>query len=708
MRLGWAVGEPLVVEEETLNRLVLNRIRVLVLLPFGLKCPGSIKVVSGSRSFPVSVREDSTPINPAGISWRLGIDDRFVSDSSFLDHNEDRHGMNEGDRMVGGNVSVLKKGGEVALKTLINNSDAELDNLIQTNMDLACEKDMGHYNHDVEDSLDRPITANEYPKSIISKGKGILSKKQSQKIVGPIVHNGKIVLDKRLEYGYERVGEGDDSDSSSNDDRIAGQTSHFPIVGGEPSIVSSSQLKGGNNIIDLDIGAGKKRNCYTKKNGALVAINQDTTVGRNTGNLEEQRGNNLEVIADPINALEARISSPDISVSHISETQFQNMLSEVEEPESTDMRLQSKKQLRKNAYKSRVVRSQSMKHCRRSQMKGKNGSGRSRVSVLRKRWNLEEEVSKVIEKGKSLGYFNLSNSGKDGGGISAGGRMVNSGAWSLSEEVAKILETGKVMRFDYNGLGLLPSVDPHSFQTKDVGVRPIPRSHHAGMEKATSSQCLQTGLLAAKAKLGLIEKRNNKAARKIKMIGVSAKGKKKWVGKKKEKVFGWFVHNGNLNIDKTQCLVRGGTTNSEESSSSSEDSLGITFFKDSFKSKGECSNRHANQVQFLNRGDGLSDGPPKPKRFSFPSLSNSPDSCQSKDIGLELCVDLGLVEVSSSKLLSHNHLKPILEDVDEEICISSEVGDEEVRVREEVLEMIDKEANLESCCPIRLLKRKGN
>ncbi|KAK0602975.1 hypothetical protein LWI29_000066 [Acer saccharum] len=243
MRLGWAVGEPLVVEEETLNKLVLNRGRVLVLLPFGLKCPGSIKVVSGSRSFPVSVREDSTPINPAWISWRLGIDDIFVSDSSFPDHNEDRHGMNEGDRMVGGNVSVLKKGGEVALKTLINNSDAELDNLIQTNMDLARENDMGHYNHDVEDSLDRPITANEYPKSIISKGKGILSKKQSQKIVGPIVHNGKIVLDKRLEYGYERVGEGDDSDSSSNDDRIIGQTSHFPIMGEEPSIVSSSQLK---------------------------------------------------------------------------------------------------------------------------------------------------------------------------------------------------------------------------------------------------------------------------------------------------------------------------------------------------------------------------------------------------------------------------------------------------------------------------------
>ncbi|KAK3198031.1 hypothetical protein Dsin_021446 [Dipteronia sinensis] len=288
MRLGWAVGEPLVVEEETLNRSVLNSGRVLVLLPF------------------------------------------------------DSHGMSEGERLFGGNVSVLKKGGEVALKTLSNNSGAELDNLNKMNVDLAREKD-------VEDSLDRPI--------IISKGKGIVLKYQSRNIVGPKVNNGKIVLDKRLENGYERIGEGDDSDSSSNYDRIAGQSSHFPIVREEPSIVNSSQLKGGQIIIDLGIEERKKRNCYTKKNGVLVAINQDTIVGRNFDNLEEQRGNNLEVIAEPINALEDKISSPAISVSHISETLSQNLPSEVEEPENTVIRLQSKKLSRKDVDKSRAVRS---------------------------------------------------------------------------------------------------------------------------------------------------------------------------------------------------------------------------------------------------------------------------------------------------------------------------------------------------------------
>ncbi|KAK4856707.1 hypothetical protein QYF36_020332 [Acer negundo] len=142
------------------------------------------------------------------MSWMLGIDDRFVGDSSFSDHIEDGNGIVEGDRLDAGNVSVLKNGGKVALKSLTSNFDAELDNLIQSNMDLAGELDLGHSDPYAEDLHD-------------------------------------LVLDKRLKDGYERVGDGDDSDSSSNDDRIVGQFSHFPIMGREHSIVNSRQLKGG-------------------------------------------------------------------------------------------------------------------------------------------------------------------------------------------------------------------------------------------------------------------------------------------------------------------------------------------------------------------------------------------------------------------------------------------------------------------------------
>ena len=76
------------------------------------------------------------------------------------------------------------------------------------------------------------------------------------------------------------------------------------------------------------------------------------------------------------------------------------------------------------------------------------------------------------------------------------------------------------------GLVMVPGVDFQNFQTMEAGVMPIIRTHQVGMEKTTSSQFLQTGLLASKAKLALIEKRKLKAARKIKIIGVSEKGKK--------------------------------------------------------------------------------------------------------------------------------------------------------------------------------------
>ncbi|KAK0599317.1 hypothetical protein LWI29_004218 [Acer saccharum] len=68
----------------------------------------------------------------------------------------------------------------------------------------------------------------------------------------------------------------------------------------------------------------------------------------------------------------------------------------------------------------------------------------------------------------------------------------------------------------------------------------IPITHQARVEKATPSQNFQTGKLATKAKSGLKGKRklfggklnrgtSEKAARMLKLISVSAKGKKQWV-----------------------------------------------------------------------------------------------------------------------------------------------------------------------------------
>ncbi|KAK1553710.1 hypothetical protein Q3G72_002440 [Acer saccharum] len=58
MKLGWAIGEPLLVEKETLSRDVLFKGRILSLIPNGRSCPSIIKVEIGRNSFSVSVREN--------------------------------------------------------------------------------------------------------------------------------------------------------------------------------------------------------------------------------------------------------------------------------------------------------------------------------------------------------------------------------------------------------------------------------------------------------------------------------------------------------------------------------------------------------------------------------------------------------------------------------------------------------------------------
>ncbi|KAK0593644.1 hypothetical protein LWI29_027369 [Acer saccharum] len=66
-------------------------------------------------------------------------------------------------------------------------------------------------------------------------------------------------------------------------------------------------------------------------------------------------------------------------------------------------------------------------------------------------------------------------------------------------------------------------------------------------------------------------------------------------------------------------------------------------------------------------------GPSKSKKVSFCNLPISPDESQTKENSIELCVDLGLVEVSSSKVLHNNMLKPSLE-VAIDPSVSSENG----------------------------------
>ncbi|KAI9185837.1 hypothetical protein LWI28_011181 [Acer negundo] len=73
-RFLWEVGEPLLVEDDTLKRKRLDRGRVLVLLPPSLACPDLIKVITANMSCSISFDEVKSTVDLGWISVILGLD----------------------------------------------------------------------------------------------------------------------------------------------------------------------------------------------------------------------------------------------------------------------------------------------------------------------------------------------------------------------------------------------------------------------------------------------------------------------------------------------------------------------------------------------------------------------------------------------------------------------------------------------------------
>ncbi|KAK3219523.1 hypothetical protein Dsin_013493 [Dipteronia sinensis] len=63
IQIGWLLGEPLLVEEDTLFKKRFDRGRVLVLIPLNQSCPNKIKVTVGNGSFCVKISEVSSLVD---------------------------------------------------------------------------------------------------------------------------------------------------------------------------------------------------------------------------------------------------------------------------------------------------------------------------------------------------------------------------------------------------------------------------------------------------------------------------------------------------------------------------------------------------------------------------------------------------------------------------------------------------------------------
>ena len=126
------------------------------------------------------------------------------------------------------------------------------------------------------------------------------------------------------------------------------------------------------------------------------------------------------------------------------------------------------------------------------------------------------------------------------------------------------------------------------------------------------------------------------------------KGKMAWSKKIKKKPSSCLVRNGSLNLEKKRGGVSVGVSSHDESISSSEFDMRKSLFLDSYTEKGRCSKDTDDEVGGLER----------PKKVTFNLQGDFCNTRPSKSFqNLELCVDLGPLEVSpiGSKGLIHEN-----------------------------------------------------
>ncbi|KAI9160645.1 hypothetical protein LWI28_010233 [Acer negundo] len=89
MKMGRSIGEPLIIDEETILRHRLDMGRMLVLIQHGKPCPKRVKVYDGRRNFEITVEEERSPVT---LGWIEDLLDLTKVTKKVFDGSEARRG----------------------------------------------------------------------------------------------------------------------------------------------------------------------------------------------------------------------------------------------------------------------------------------------------------------------------------------------------------------------------------------------------------------------------------------------------------------------------------------------------------------------------------------------------------------------------------------------------------------------------------------
>ncbi|KAK3221733.1 hypothetical protein Dsin_008758 [Dipteronia sinensis] len=351
MRLGWTVGEPLLIEEDTRNKVNLLRGRVLVLLPFNSKCPSAIKVVTGKRTFTVSVWEDAAQVSNSIVMRWLGLDragQGVVSSSGPERRKEKGHS---------GDVTTQVRREAVSKSVLSSSQKLSTERrYCQKSRDAETVMDVGEA---IKQGVGGPIRVGGENTIWELKGKGALLRVNKPKNRLSFDRNRSVVLEKTRSVGW----------SSSSEESVERQYVNYPQCGGEHS------------------KAGGRPNIRTPKG---VKGSPDVKASKPGSKAPDET-----------------LSSSGNTLSHVSETQNQLLVGK-ENAQQGKTSFELGKSRKKEVKTAGTNKSHGMK-TRKDKEKDLQDSRELECEMFSgppsEIWNLEVEVAKVVEKGIALGLI---------------------------------------------------------------------------------------------------------------------------------------------------------------------------------------------------------------------------------------------------------------------------------------------------------------
>ncbi|KAK1591628.1 hypothetical protein Q3G72_010629 [Acer saccharum] len=458
-KLGGQVGELVCVDDDTDSRTRLDKARILILAPLDSKIPSEVTVKGGFREFKVRLKEDPQQVSIEWVNHFLGLHPPLKMDAfprskcaeiSNERDGEEREVSEDGKLQAGKRTERLDEFVIIREKAISNKlplqnipsvrkgtrkKQVSSEYLPTTSLAIGCSKAVGGERGMMDKGKGRKIYKL-YPKSMwfpmCKSGVriGVDRKgRKSQRLEVESSSSGSGFIPSKGPIFF--VGENSkvmevDSLSPNNISLESGEPS--PIIK-SPARIGGSYVIGNGTSLMSDKSQSKDQSQLLgslETHDSFVAETQITSQGKIVG-----QGINL--------CIDLRGPKPgNLGREDCNEDQ-REMVGAVNRKKN-----QREKKKKGNGLDSRV-KSHPMK-TRISKPAYQSDPKRRCKEVI---WNLDEEITKVYEKGAELG---IDFKAKTCHGFTEGGDgNGNNRRWDLEAEVKKVIDTGVALGIDFNG-----------------------------------------------------------------------------------------------------------------------------------------------------------------------------------------------------------------------------------------------------------------